>query len=559
MLTEPNRTEPNRTEPCLNSDLSQAFLKDLDNKLWAAANKLQGSVTASDYKHVVLGFIFLKYISDSFTLRQKTLHQQFNDPNHEFYFDPSFYLADEFEERFQAELNDRNYYIAENIFYVPEQARWENLKNVASFNSGAELPWGGKFKSVTSLIDDAFEAIEQENPKLKGVLQRVARFNASEKSLIGLINLFSNTNFSEPNFNGEPIHLASKDILGHVYEYFLGEFASVEGKKGGEYFTPKSIVTLMVEMLEPYTGRIYDPAMGSGGFFVQADRFIHSHQRNKYNVSIYGQEFNSTTYKLAVMNMAIRGLEFDFANDDTLQHPKHIDKKMDVIMANPPFNKKDWWDESIANDPRWQFGTPPKGNANFAWIQHMLYSLSEKGRMGLVLANGSMSSQTNNEGEIRKAIVQADLVEAMVALPSQLFTNVTIPACIWILNKAKKRKGEVLFIDARKIGYMKDKVLRDFTPEDIAQIADCYHQWQSNQGYQNQAAFCYSASLEEIAQNEFVLTPGRYVGTEEIEDDGIPFAEKMQNLTALLNEQFKQSAELEAKIKESLGGLGYGI
>ncbi len=457
----------------------------------------------------------------------------------------------------QAELNERDYYTAENIFYVPEQARWENLKNIALLNSGDELPWGGKFRNVASLIDEAFEAIEQENPKLKGVLQRVSRFEVPEQTLIGLISTFSDTNFTQPNYNGEPVHLAAKDILGHVYEYFLGEFASLEGKKGGEYFTPKSIVTLIVEMLEPYAGRVYDPAMGSGGFFVQTDRLITAHHGNRNAISIYGQEANPTTYKLAVMNMVIRGIDPDFKREDTLLNPQHIDRKMDFVMANPPFNVKDWWNESLANDPRWQFGTPPAGNANFAWIQHMLYSLSEKGKMGLVLANGSMSSQTNNEGEIRKNIVQADLVEAMVALPSQLFTNVQIPACIWILNKAKKRKGEVLFIDARKIGYMKDRVLRDFTPEDIANIADTYHNWQKAEGYQNQAGFCYAASLEEITQNEFVLTPGRYVGTEEMEDDGIPFAEKMQNLTALLNEQFKQSAELEAKIKASLGGLGY--
>ncbi|OMP91929.1 N-6 DNA methylase, partial [Haemophilus influenzae] len=294
-------------------------------------------------------------------------------------------------------------------------------------------------------------------------------------------------------------------------------------------------------------------------FFVQTERFITAHQGNINNVSIYGQEFNPTTWKLAAMNMAIRGIDYDFGkhNADSFTQPQHIDKKMDFIMANPPFNISDWWSESLADDPRWAYGTPPKGNANFAWLQHMIYHLSPNGKMALLLANGSMSSQTNNEGEIRKAIINADLVECMVALPGQLFTNTQIPACIWFLNRNKKRQGEVLFIDARQIGYMKDRVLRDFTADDIAKIANILHAWQQSAGYEDQAAFCKSATLEEIKDNDFVLTPGRYVGTAEQEDDGVPFAEKMQNLTALLKEQFAKSAELEAEIKKNLGRLGY--
>lgn len=543
-----------------NPALQQAFLNDLDEKLWSSADKLRQQLDAANYKHIVLGLIFLKYISDSFTHQQEKIQAELGDPENPLYLDRTFYDTDEeYQEALAAELENRDYYTADNVFWVPQQARWDEIKAVSILNIGAELPWGGKFSGVAKLIDDAFDAIEKDNEKLKGVLQRISGYAVNEDTLRGLIILFSDTNFTRPTYNGEPVHLGAKDILGHVYEYFLGRFAQAEGKRGGQYFTPKSIVSLIVEMLEPYSGRVYDPAMGSGGFFVQTERFITAHQGNINNVSIYGQEFNPTTWKLAAMNMAIRGIDYDFGkhNADTLQTPKHMHIKMDFIMANPPFNAKEWWSESLANDERWAYGTPPEGNANYAWIQHMIYHLSPNGRMGLVLANGSMSSQTNSEGEIRKAIIGADLVEAMVALPAQLFTNVQIPACIWFLNRNKARKGEVLFIDARQIGYMKDRVLRDFTAEDIAKIADTLHAWQQSDGYEDQAAFCKSATLEEIKDNDFVLTPGRYVGTAEQEDDGVPFAEKMQNLTALLKEQFAKSAELEAEIKKNLGGLGY--
>ncbi|MGX2957566.1 class I SAM-dependent DNA methyltransferase [Ursidibacter arcticus] len=537
----------------------QAFLNKLDADLWKAADRLRQQLDAANYKHIVLGFIFLKYISDSFSAQQETIKQRYTDPNSDFYLDPTAYNENDLADILKAELEERDNYTQDNIFWVPPQARWDEIKVVARANIGDKI-WGDKtFKGIANLIDDAFDAIEQDNPKLKNVIQRISPYKVDESILLGLIDLFSDTNFTRPTLDGKPISLAAKDILGHVYEYFLGQFALAEGKKGGQYFTPKSIVTLIIEMLEPYKGRIYDPAMGSGGFFVQTERFIREHQGNVSEVSIFGQEFNPTTWKLAAMNMAIRGIEFDFGkgNADTFSNPQHRDKKMDFVMANPPFNMKDWWNESLTNDPRWQYGIPPEGNANFAWLQHMIYHLSPTGKMALLLANGSMSSNTNNEGEIRKNILKADLVEAMIALPSQLFTNTQIPACIWVLNKNKARKGEVLFIDARQLGYMKDRVLRDFTADDFAKVANTYHNWQQSVEYQNIPAFCYTATLDEIAQNDFVLTPGRYVGAAEQEDDGVPFAEKMQELTALLKEQFKQSAELEAKIKANLGGLGY--
>ena len=544
-----------------NHTLQQAFLNELDEKLWASADKLRKQLDAANYKHIVLGLIFLKYISDSFTHQQEKIQAELTDPENPLYFDRTFFdTEEEYQKALTAELENRDYYTADNVFWVPASARWQALQEVSILNTGAELPWGGKFSGVAKLIDDALDAIEKDNEKLKGVLQRISGYAVNEDTLRGLIILFSDTHFTRPTYNGEPVHLGAKDILGHVYEYFLGRFAQAEGKRGGQYFTPKSIVSLIVEMLEPYSGRVYDPAMGSGGFFVQTERFITAHQGNINNVSIYGQESNPTTWKLAAMNMAIRGIDYDFGkyNADSFTQPQHIDKKMDFIMSNPHFNDKDWWNESLADDPRWAYGIPPKGNANYAWIQHMIYHLSPNGRMGFVLANGSMSSsQTNSEIEIRKAIIEADLVEAMVALPDKLFTNVELSACIWFLNRNKKRKGEVLFIDARQIGYMKDRVLRDFTADDIAKIADTFHTWQKSDGYENQAAFCKSATLEEIKDNDFVLTPGRYVGTAEQEDDGVPFAEKMQNLTALLKEQFAKSAELEAEIKKNLGGLGY--
>jgi type I restriction enzyme M protein len=394
--------------------------------------------------------------------------------------------------------------------------------------------------------------------------------------------LFSDTNFHATEYKGQPLNLQAKDILGHIYEYFLGEFALAEGKKGGQYYTPKSIVSLIVNMLQPFKGRVYDPAMGSGGFFVQSEDFIEQHAgksskgtgtKASGQISVYGQESNPTTWKLAAMNMAIRGIDFNFGGGpgDTLQNDLHPDLRADYVMANPPFNMKEWWSEKLANDPRWLPGsTPPQGNANFAWLQHMLHHLAPTGSLALLLANGSMSSNTNGEGEIRKRLVEDDFVECMVALPGQLFTNTQIPACIWFLtrdkangfnlNKKKRdRRRQFLFIDARQMGYMKDRVLRDFTLADIQRVANTFHAWQQGVGYEDVKGFCCSASLDDVRKHEHVLTPGRYVGAEDQAADEELFADKMARLTAQLAEQFAESAKLEAEIKKNLAGLGYGL
>lgn len=570
----------------------QQFLNDLDTKLWKAADKLRASLDAANYKHIVLGLIFLKYVSDAFEERQDELRKLFTtESDDNIYYIPrdSFDSDEDYQAAITADLEQLDFYRAENVFWVPERARWSFINRTASLpaNTSVELCNGDTyhFKSVSLLIDDALEEIEKSNEKLKGILNRISQYQLDNDKLLGLINTFSDTSFTKPVHNGQTLELASKDILGHVYEYFLGQFALAEGKQGGQYYTPKSIVTLIVEMLQPFKGRVYDPAMGSGGFFVSSDKFIeeHAHKQHynaaeqKKHISVYGQESNPTTWKLAAMNMAIRGIDFNFGkkNADTFLDDQHPDLRADFVMANPPFNIKDWWHESLEGDARWQYGTPPKGNANFAWMQHMLHHLAPSGSMALLLANGSMSSNTNNEGEIRRRLVEEDLVECMLALPGQLFTNTQIPACIWFLTKDKSnglvrsqkkrdRRGEILFIDARNLGYMKDRVLRDFTPDDIARITNTFHAWQmgaddNGNAYQDIAGFCKSASLEEITKHDFVLTPGRYVGAEEQEDDGEPFAEKMARLTAQLQEQFAESARLEAEIKKNLGGLGYGF
>jgi type I restriction enzyme M protein len=565
--------------------LEQEFLNDLDTKLWRSADKLRSNMDAANYKHVVLGLIFLKYVSDAFEERYEELSKLFKDKSEDnlYYLSPENYSSkEEYEDAFKEELEINDYYKEANIFWVPANSRWQTIREKAVLPSGSII-WQDskgqdiKLKSVSWLVDNALEEIEKENPKLKGILNRISRFEVENDKLIGLINAFSDTNFTKPEFQGKKLNLHSKDILGHVYEYFLGEFAKAEGKQGGQYYTPKSIVQLIIKVLEPYEGRVYDPAMGSGGFFVSSDKFIEEHAKEKHykaseqrkHISVYGQESNPTTWKLAAMNMAIRGIDFNFGkkNADSFLDDQHPDLRADFVMANPPFNIKDWWHESLAADSRWKYGTPPAGNANFAWMQHMLYHLSSTGSMALLLANGSMSSQTSNEGEIRKNIIEADLIECMIALPGQLFTNTQIPACIWFLTKDKSamkdkadRKGKTLFIDARNLGYMKDRVLRDFTKEDIKKIVDTYHKWQKKpEEYKDEKGFCYSADLEGIRKNDYILTPGRYVSAADKEEDGEPFNEKMKRLTAQLSEQFKESARLEAEIKKNLLGIGYEV
>ncbi|UDY82579.1 class I SAM-dependent DNA methyltransferase [Vibrio diabolicus] len=565
------------------NEQEQLFLKELESKLWTAADKLRASLDASQYKHAVLGLIFVKYVSDAFMLRQEELKQDFANPEHEYFLDPEGYTAEELEQEIAIELEQRDYYKEKNVFWLPTESRWKFLQdNGPMVIGGADLVIDGQTKKITSvghLIDNALEGIERDNQKLKGVLNKhYASLKIDQAKLNELINLIATIPFNHKSLN-------SKDILGHIYEYFLGQFALAEGKKGGQFYTPASIVSLIVEMIEPFEGRVYDPAMGSGGFFVQSEKFIERRANQKeidpltqkQRISIYGQEYNYTTWQLAGMNMAIRGLECQFGEPaSTYTNDQHPDLRADFIMANPPFNMKEWNTGVDDNDPRWVYGTPPSGNANFAWMQHMLYHLAPDGSQALLLANGSMSSNTNNEGEIRAALVENDLVECMVALPGQLFTNTQIPACIWFLTKNKKartdksgrklrdRKGEVLFIDARNLGYMKDRVLRDFTQDDIQKVADLYHAWKTGEevngvAYEDQAGFCKSATLEEITKNDFVLTPGRYVGATEELDDGIPFSEKMATLTAKLSEQFAESATLEAEIKKNLAGLGYAL
>jgi type I restriction enzyme M protein len=557
----------------------EEFLNELEKKLWTAADKLRSTLDAAQYKHAVLGLLFVKYVSDAFDIRREELITQFQNPDHEYFLDRAdFGSDDEYQAELAAELEIRDYYTEKNVFWVPQLARWQTLQDNSKLPPGTEIEIkNGKthtytIRSVGRLIDDALEAIEKDNPKLKGVLNKhYGRLQIDQAKLGELIDLISSITMRHPS-------LPAKDILGHIYEYFLGQFALAEGKKGGQFYTPKSIVSLIVEMLQPFQGRVYDPAMGSGGFFVQSEKFIKEHGGKLGNVSIYGQEYNHTTWQLAAMNMVIRGLDFNFGKEpaNTFTHDQHPDLRANYVMANPPFNMKEWDTGLGDDDPRWQYGTPPSGNANFAWMQHMLYHLAPNGSMGLLLANGSMSSNSGGEGTIRKALIENDLVECMVALPGQLFTNTQIPACIWFLSRNKKergpfadRSGKVLFIDARNHGYMKDRVLRDFRAEDVEKIAGTFHAWQHTTsplhegegqgegGYRDEAGFCKSATLDEIAKHDFVLTPGRYVGAPEEEDDGEPFAEKMARLTGQLKGQFAESDRLEDEINKSLRELGF--
>jgi type I restriction enzyme M protein len=516
------------------------MLDDIKKTLWATADKLRANMDAAEYKHLVLGLIFVKYISDTFAARRAELAKRLTNPADEYFFGQA--TATEL----AAELEDRDYYREVNVFWVPEAARWEALRAAA------------KQIDIGKRIDDALAVIEAENPKLKGILdKRYARAQLPDGKLGELVDLVSTIGFGDDPGK-------ARDVLGQVYEYFLGMFASAEGKRGGQFYTPASIVKTLVAVLNPHTGKVYDPCCGSGGLFVQSERFIEAHGGKIGDVSIYGQEANPTTWRLAAMNLAIRGIEPNLGREpaDTFTRNQHPDLRADFILANPPFNISDWWHGSLTGDPRWVYGDPPAGNANYAWLQHMIYHLKPTGRAGIVLANGSMSSSQNSEGEIRAAMVEADVVEVMIALPGQLFVNVQIPCCLWFLDKKKPdvRRGEVLFIDARKLGSMISKVQCEFTDEIISRIAATVSAWRGEAGagaYQNIAGFCRSVKLAEIAQHGHVLTPGRYVGAEEVEDTDEDFATKMQQLTEKLGEQMAKGAELDQLIRQKLGGLGY--
>ena len=529
----------------------QQFLQDLEKKLWTSANKLLPALDAAVYKHVVLGMVFLKYVSDSFETRRQELVREFIDPKSD------YYLSDDAnDELVLDELENRDYYTEKNVFWVPAAARWKYIQDNIRLSIGSPLALGGEFKGAGKLLDDTMELIEKENPKLKRILNKnYAQLQIEQNKLSDLLDLIATIPFTHNT-------LKAKDILGHVYEYFLGQFAAAEGKKGGQFYTPKSIVNLIVEMIEPYKGRIYDPAMGSGGFFISSEKFIEEHSGKLGDISVYGQESNPTTWRLAAMNMAIRGIDFNFGKEpgDTFTKDQHPDLRADFVLANPPFNQDEWWDGSLEGDARWKdYPTPPKGNGNYAWMLHMLHHTSPNGVVGLVLANGSLSSTSSGEGDIRAAIVKTDLVEAIVALPSQLFANTQIPACIWILNKNKTNKGKTLFIDTRNVGHMLDRKQKAFSDDDLETIAKTFHNWRANTNYENKLGEYFEASIEEIAKQEYILTPGRYVGVEDEIDDGIPFSVKMEELTQILGEQFKESARLEEMIKKNLAGLGYEV
>jgi type I restriction enzyme M protein len=496
-------------------------------QLWKAADALRNNMDAAEYKHVVLGLLFLKYISDAFEAR---------------------YAALEAERDQGADPEDPDEYRAANIFWVPKEARWSHLK------ARAPQP------TIGSDVDEAMAAIERDNPSLKGVLPKdYARPGLDKQRLGQVINLVSDIGL------GEPAERA-RDTLGRVYEYFLSRFASAEGKSGGQFYTPSHVVRVLVEMLAPYKGRVYDPCCGSGGMFVQSEKFIEAHAGRIGDISIYGQESNYTTWRLAKMNLAIRGIDAQIAHGDTFHKDGHPDLKADYVLANPPFNDSDWRGDLLKEDKRWSYGTPPPGNANFAWVQHFLHHMAPNGVAGFVLANGSMSSNQSGEGEIRKNLVEADLVDCMVALPGQLFYSTQIPVCLWFLTRNKgsgkfrNRRGETLFIDARKLGTMATRVLRELTDRDIAMIASTYHDWRGDEGastYADVAGFCKSASLDLIRKRGHVLTPGRYVGAEAAENDGEPFQEKMRRLTTTLRTQQAEGAILDTAIANSLRELGY--
>lgn len=515
------------------------MLEDINKTLWATADKLRANMDAAEYKHLVLGLIFVKYISDTFQAKRAELTQRFADPADEFFLtEGTLALLDR-------ELEDRDYYREANVFWVPEAARWEAIRSAA------------KQPDIGKRIDDALSLIEAENPKLKGILdKRFARAQLPDGKLGELVDLVSTIGFGASAAE-------ARDVLGQVYEYFLGMFASAEGKRGGQFYTPRSIVKTLVAVLAPHHGKVYDPCCGSGGMFVQSEEFIAARGGRKGDVAIFGQEANPTTWRLAAMNLAIRGIDFNLGREpaDTFTRDQFPDLRADFILANPPFNISDWWHASLMGDARWHYGDPPAGNANYAWLQHMLHHLKPGGRAGIVLANGSMSSSQNNEGQIRAAMVEADVVEVMIALPGQLFFNTQIPACLWFLAKGKRsRPGEVLFIDARKLATMISRVQCELTDEVIARIAGTVAAWRGEGGageYADMAGYCRSVKLAEIAEHGHVLTPGRYVGAEAVDGDDEGFEAKMLALTETLGEQMAKGAELDKLIRRKLGGLGY--
>ena len=497
-------------------------------KLWAAADALRNNMDAAEYKHVVLGLIFLKYISDAFEAKHAELDAQRGQG---------------------ADSEDRDEYRAAGIFWVPKEARWQYLK------ANAPQP------TIGTLVDDAMAAIERDNPSLKGVLPRdFGRAGLDKQRLGQIINLVSDISLGSAADR-------AKDTLGRVYEYFLARFASAEGKSGGQFYTPSRVVRVLVEMLAPYKGRVYDPCCGSGGMFVSSEKFIEAHSGKIGDISIYGKESNYTTWRLAKMNLAIRGIDAQIGHGDTFHNDAHPDLKADYVLANPPFNDSDWRGELLKDDKRWVYGVPPAANANYAWVQHFIHHLAPTGLAGFVLANGSMSSNQSGEGAIRKAIIEADLVDCMVALPGQLFYSTQIPVCLWFLARNKRngrfrdRRGETLFIDARKLGSMVDRTHRELTDDDLAKIAGAYHAWRGDTGageYADVAGFCKAAKLDDVRKHGHVLTPGRYVGAEAALEDGEVFDVKMKRLAATLRKQQAEGAKLDAAIAANLKELGYG-
>lgn len=489
-----------------------------EQQIWAAADILRGNMDAAEYKHVVLGLIFLKYISDKFDARYQELKADGDD------------------------VEDQDAYTEENIFFVPPSARWSVIAEAAHR------------EEIGSIIDEAMRSIEKENKRLKDILPKNFARNELDKRRLGnVVDLFTNIKMVK--------HGENKDILGSTYQYCLQQFASKEGKRGGEYYTPSCMVRTLVAVLKPTPGhRIYDPCCGSGGMFVQSEQFIEEHSGDRGNISIYGQESNPTTRKLAMMNLAIRGIDADLGafNADTFSNDLHPQLKADYILANPPFNLSDWNDGSLNDDKRWKYGLPPSGNANFAWLQHMIHHLAPNGKIGMVLANGSLSSQSGGEGEIRRKIVEDDLVEGIIAMPSNLFYGVTIPATLWFVSRNKKQKGKTLFIDARKMGTLIDRVHRELSDEEIDKLAVTFEAF-ADGTLEDVKGFCAAVTTEEITKQDFILTPGRYVGIEEQEDDGEPFDEKMTRLTGELSEMFKRSHDLEEEIRKRLGAIGYDI